>query len=103
MLQDKQLYDSFKTPKVQFREKVPIKLEEIKAVAKALEHIPSKAYFVLLTESGLRPGELLNVIIENIDLKERIIWVNKETQTKRAYFSFFSRKTAEFLEKVYLP
>ncbi|MDT7906321.1 MAG: hypothetical protein RQ863_06955 [Sulfolobales archaeon] len=56
VLQDKQLYDSFKTPKVQFREKVPIKLEEIKAVAKALEHNPLKAYFVLLTESGLRPG-----------------------------------------------
>ncbi|ACP36030.1 integrase family protein [Sulfolobus islandicus L.S.2.15] len=103
VLQDKQLYDSFKTPKVQFREKVPIKLEEIKAMAKALEHIPSKAYFVLLTESGLRPGELLAATIDNIDLKERIIWVNKETQTKRAYFSFFSRKTAEFLEKVYLP
>jgi integrase len=103
VLQDKQLYDSFKTPKVQFREKVPIKLEEIKAVAKALEHIPSKAYFVLLAESGLRPGELLSATIDNIDLKERIIWVNKETQTKRAYFSFFSRKTAEFLEKLYLP
>jgi hypothetical protein len=49
VLQDKQLYDSFKTPKVQFREKVPIKLEEIKAVAKALEHIPLKAYFVLFS------------------------------------------------------
>nr|WP_252183452.1 site-specific integrase [Sulfolobus islandicus] len=101
--QDKQLYDSFKTPKIQYGAKVPVKLEEIKEVAKNIEHIPSKAYFVLLAESGLRPGELLNVSIENIDLKARIIWINKETQTKRAYFSFFSRKTAEFLEKVYLP
>ncbi|BBG27280.1 site-specific integrase [Sulfuracidifex tepidarius] len=103
VLQDKQLYDSFKTPKVQFREKVPVKLEEIRKVVKILDHIPSKAYFVLLAETGLRPGELLTATVDNLDIKERIIWVNKETQTKRAYFSFFSKKTAEFLEKVYLP
>ncbi|WP_016730916.1 tyrosine-type recombinase/integrase [Saccharolobus islandicus] len=103
VLQDKQLYDSFKTPKIQYGAKVPVKLEEIKEVAKNIEHIPSKAYFVLLAESGLRPGELLAASVDNIDLKERIVWVNKETQTKRAYFSFFSPKTAEFLEKVYLP
>ena len=104
VIQDPILYNSFKT--IQSKEelmKKPLTLTEVKAVAKNIEHIGAKAYFVLLAETGLRPGEVLNLTIDQIDLLDRMVKVLRAGESKRAYVSFFSKKTQEFFANVYLP
>lgn len=104
VLKDPVLYNSFKT--VKSKENLiakPLTLEEIKRVAKAIEHLGAKAYFVLLAETGLRPGEVLNLTLDQLDLENRMIYALKNSETKRAYISFFSEKTKEFLINEYLP
>jgi len=104
VVKDQVLYNSFKTIKprgVGLRQ--PLTLEEIRAIAKNIHHLGAKAYFVLLAETGLRPGEVLNLKLEQLELPSRAVRVFKGNETKRAYISFFSRRTQEFLANEYLP
>ena len=104
VIKDDLLYNSFKIVRNSLPVRhEPLTLDQVRAIAKHIAHLGAKAYFVLLTETGLRPGEVLNLRLSDIDLKERVIRVFKEGKTKRAYISFFSEKTKEFLIKEYLP
>jgi len=108
VIRDQVLYSSFKTvkpPERPFAE-APT-LEEVQAVAKAIMWPPAKAYYVLLAETGLRPGELYKAKLSWLKLKARMLTPCEDLSmlrvTKKAYISFFSEKTREYLEKVYLP
>jgi integrase len=57
----------------------------------------------LLSESGLRVGEVYSLKMNQIDLENRIIKVMKESETKRAYISFIHTETVKWLREVYLP
>jgi integrase len=105
VLRDPNLYTAFKTPKVEYGLAAePLTLEEVRAVARAIEWPPAKAYFALLAETGLRPGEVLNARIQDLDLNERILRIMKAgNATKRSYVAFFSVKLRDYLENVYLP
>ena len=104
IIKDPVLYNSFKVvrPK-ELSLKEPLTLEQVRKIARNIYHLGAKAYFVMLAETGLRPGEVLRHSLDSIDLEERLVKVVKEGRTKRAYVSFFSTKTKEFLAKEYLP
>jgi integrase len=105
VLKDPNLYNAFKTPKVEYGLTAePLTIEEVKTVARAIEWSPAKAYYALLAETGLRPGEVLNARVQDLDLNERMLKVMKAgNSTKRSYIAFFSVKLRDFLESVYLP
>ncbi|MHC1627890.1 MAG: tyrosine-type recombinase/integrase [Candidatus Nezhaarchaeales archaeon] len=104
VLKDPILYNSFRVirPK-DLSLKTPLTLKQVREISKRIDHLSAKAYFVLLAETGLRPGEVLGLTLDQIDLEERLVKVIREGKTKRAYVSFFSEKTKEFLAKEYLP
>jgi integrase len=105
VLKDPNLYNAFKTPKVEYGLAAePLTLEEVRAVARAIDWPPAKAYFALLAETGLRPGEILNARVQDLDLNERMLRIMKTgNATKRSYVAFFSVKLRDYLKNVYLP
>jgi integrase len=105
VLRDPNLYNAFKTPRVEYGLAAePLTLEEVRAVAKAIDWPPAKAYYALLAETGLRPGEVLNARIQDLDLNERMLKVMKASNTtKRSYIAFFSEKLRDYLREEYLP
>jgi integrase len=104
VIKDPNLYQAFKTPKVEYGLTAePLTLDIIRSVARAIEWPPAKAYFVLLAETGLRPGEVLNAKIQDLDLSERILKVMKLGNSKRSYIAFYSVKLRDYLRDIYLP
>jgi integrase len=105
VLRDPNLYSAFKTPRVELNLVAePLTLEEVRAVARAIEWPPAKAYFALLAETGLRPGEILNARVQDLDLNERMLKVMKANNTtKRSYIAFLSERLRDYLRDVYLP
>jgi integrase len=105
VLRDPNLYSAFKTPKVELSLVAePLTLEEVRAVARAIDWPPAKAYYALLAETGLRPGEILNARIQDLDLNERMLKIMKAgNSTKRSYIAFFSAKLRDYLRDEYLP
>jgi integrase len=105
VLRDPNLYNTFKTPKVELNLVAePLTLEEVRAVARAIEWPPAKAYYALLAETGLRPSEVLNSRLQDLDLNERMLKVMKAgNTTKRSYIAFFSAKLRDYLRDEYLP
>jgi integrase len=105
VLKDPNLYSAFKTPRVEYGLTAePLTLEEVRAVARAIEWPPAKAYFALLAETGLRPGEILNARVQDLDLNERMLKIMKANNTtKRSYIAFFSVKLRDYLREEYLP
>jgi integrase len=104
VIKDPNLYQAFKTPRVEYGLTAePLTLDVIKAVTKAIEWPPAKAYFTLLAETGLRPGEVLNAKVQDLDLSERILKIMKLGNSKRSYIAFYSEKLRDYLRDVYLP
>jgi len=104
VIKDPNLYQAFKTPKVDYGLTAePLTLDMIRAVAKAIDWPPAKAYFALLAETGLRPGEVLNAKIQDLDLNERMLRIMKLGNSKRSYIAFYSTKLRNYLRDVYLP
>ena len=105
VIKDPNLYHSFKMPKAEAGLIAqPLTLEEVRAVAREIDWPPAKAYYALLAETGLRPGEVLNSRIQDLDLEERMLKIMKiGGSTKRSYVSFFSKKLRDYLKEEYLP
>ena len=104
VLKDPHLYGAFKVPRdLEAPAKEPLSLEEVKAVAKAIDWPPAKAYYCMLAETGLRPGEVLELRLEDVDLDARTVRPRRLTETKRSYVSFISTKLSNYLKQVYLP
>jgi len=103
VVKDPNLYSSFKVVKSGYGDTYVPNLEEVRAVAKAISWPPAKAYFALLAETGLRPGEVSKLKLDQAYLAERTVKPLRVKETKRAYISFFSPRLAEYLKEVYLP
>ena len=78
-------------------------LEEVKAVANAIEDIAAKVAFVMLAETGLRPSEVLNLNMSQVNIEDRIIKPLHLSKTKRAYISFLSKPLQDYIVNEYLP
>ena len=63
--------------------------------------VREKAILHLLADTGMRNGELQNILIKNIDIKERGILL-EETKNGENRYVFFWENTAELLRE-YLP
>jgi len=104
VIKDPVLYNSFKVIRSRrVSSRIPLTLEQVRSIARNIHHLGAKAYFVLLAETGLRPGEVLSLTLDQVDLNDRTIRPLRAGETKRAYVSFFSEKTKDFLTKEYLP
>jgi integrase len=105
VIKDPNLYSSFKTPRVEYGLTAePLTLEEVKTVARVIEWPPAKAYYALLAETGLRPSEVLNARVQDLDLNERTLKIMKANNTtKRSYIAFFSPRLRNYLRDVFMP
>ena len=104
VLRDLNLYSAFKIPRSGHEmASEPLTLETVRAVARAIDWIPAKAFYALLAETGLRPGEVLNARLADLDLGERMLRIMRIGSTKRSYVAFFSEGLRSYLEKQYLP
>ena len=83
-------------------EKVP-EIDEVRVVAKAITNIAAKVAFILLAETGLRPIEIFNLTMDQVDMDNRVIKPLHLSRTKRVYISFMTRATYRFIKEVYLP
>ncbi len=100
----RELYEAFKTPKIAPHHKQYIPdLATVKQIFNNINDLGAKAFFILLTETGLRIGEVLSLKLDQIDFKHRIIHISKMNKTKRAYITFLHESTAKWLKEVYLP
>lgn len=99
-----ELYNSFKLPKLKIEYKpVPLSLDILKKIFNNIDNLGAKTFFLLLVETGLRTGEVLNLKIDQLDLEHRIIHISKISETKRAYITFIHESTVKWLKEVYLP
>jgi len=83
-------------------EKAPT-IDETRKVAEAITNIGAKLAFVMLAETGLRPVEVFNLTMEQVDLENRLIKPLHISKTKRAYISFVSKQLHRFIIEEYLP
>jgi integrase len=98
------LYDVFTVykPKNNNHTRLPT-LEQLRQIWQQLPTIESKFYFVLLAETGLRPGEPFLLSIEDLDLEHGMLRVGKVTPTKRAFIAFLRPEFLDWVKQVYLP
>ena len=99
------LYHSFKTIRVKTSSRpITFTLDDLRKVFNELPSLESKVYFLLLAECGLRPGEPLQIKLQNIDWENRVVWLEaSESSTKRRYFTFLHKSTIKWLKEVYIP
>jgi len=98
------LYDVFTVyrPKNNNHTRLPT-LEQLRQIWQQLPTIESKFYFVLLAETGLRPGEPFLLSIEDLDLERGVLRVGKITATKRAFVAFLRPEFLDWVRNNYLP
>jgi len=98
------LYDVFTVyrPKNNNHTRLPT-LEQLRQIWQQLPTIESKFYFVLLVETGLRPGEPFLLSIDDLDLEHGMLRVGKVTPTKRAFIAFLRHEFLDWVKSVYLP
>jgi integrase len=98
------LYDSFKVIKTEKNySPTQLSVDKLKAIFNKIEHEGAKAYFLILSETGLRTGEVFNLTLDQVDLTNRVINIGKVSKTKRAYITFLHRETVEYLKTHYIP
>jgi integrase len=98
------LYDVFTVykPKNNNHTRLPT-LEQLRQIWQQLPTIESKFYFVLLAETGLRPGEPFLLSIDDLDVEHGMLRVGKVTPTKRAFIAFLRPEFLEWVKTNYLP
>jgi len=98
------LYDVFTVykPKNNNHTRLPT-LEQLRQIWQQLPTIESKFYFVLLAETGLRPGEPFLLTIDDLDLEHGMLRIGKVTETKRAFVAFLRPEFLEWVRNNYLP
>jgi len=77
-------------------------INEVRSVANAIANMGAKVAFIMLAETGLRPIEIFNLTLDQVDLENRIIRPLHLSKTKRAYISFISKPLHKFVVEQYL-
>ncbi len=98
------LYNSFRTikPKTNNKTKLPT-IDELRQILSRIESIKAKVYFLILAETGLRPGEPFLVTMDDVDLEHGVLRIGKVTTTKRAFIAFLRPETLDLIKSQYLP
>ena len=103
VLQDRDLYNSIPSIKVQSRKTRAPTWEEICRVLEAVEHPASRAFLYLAAATGMRVETLRDLKLEQLRVDERLVWVWSIRKTKRDYFGFITKRAQEYIRDVYLP
>jgi len=74
--------------------------EELQAFFNALPTLGSKAFFIILATSGLRPGEVKSLTLEDVDFKQRMLRPSCHSGvTKRSWISFYNQEAQNIIEE----
>jgi integrase len=98
------LYDVFTVykPRNNSKPRLP-SIEQLRQIWQGLPTIESKFYFVLLAETGLRPGEPFLLSIDDLGMEHGVLRVGKVTPTKRAFVAFLRPEFLDWIRNNYLP
>ena len=98
------LYNSFRVyrPRNHNKTRLP-SIEELREILQRIESIETRAYFIILAETGLRPGEPFLIAMDDVDLEHGMLRIGKITETKRAFVAFLRPETLDFIKTQYLP
>jgi integrase len=89
---------SFKFPNHPFKIKTIPTRQQLRKFYDALTKPKDKALFMLYASSGLRKAEILNLTLDNIDFKKRMITPNNHTgYTKKSWVSFYNEEAEKVL------
>jgi integrase len=92
----------FKVPQAQFK---PIRVpthEQLKAVYRKLPTLELKAAFLLFASTGLRLHEVSELTVDQINLRERMIFpkdAQQESRTKKQWITLFNEEAALVLAR----
>ena len=78
-------------------------IDELRQILANIPSVEAKAYFLILAETGLRPGEPFLATMDDVDFERGLMRIGKITKTKRAFVVFLRPETIEFLKRQYLP
>ncbi|WP_054842582.1 site-specific integrase [Vulcanisaeta distributa] len=98
------LYNSFRTIRTKpgNNGKLPT-INELRQILSKIESVEAKVYFLILAETGLRPGEPFLITMDDVDLEHGMLRIGKLGETKRAFVAFLRPETLEFIKSQYLP
>ena len=79
-------------PKIDRPSKLPVVLsvQEVKILLKAPVHIREKVMFALTYDTGMRIGELTNLLIQSVDLDRAVIHIRQSKNKKDRYLPISS-------------
>jgi integrase len=81
-----------------FNENLPSR-EQVKKGFEGLRNTRARALYLFTASSGLRKGEILNVLKSQIDMKTRSVIPKHFTRKKRSGITFYNEEAAFWLEK----
>ncbi|GMA62217.1 site-specific integrase [Alicyclobacillus fastidiosus] len=94
--------DLVDVPRAQRREMRPLNPNEVQRFFETARDDRYYAYFVLLVDAGLRPGEALALTWDDIDLKNGIVHVTKAMSTGKSKRYFGEPKTRKSRRSVHI-
>ena len=96
-----QVVESFKFPKRGYTPKTVPSKDDLKRFFDALENDRDRAVFLLYATSGLRRSELLNLTLDDLDLKSRTVIPKSHTTgtTKNSWVSCFNEEASTYLRR----
>ncbi|MEM5867627.1 MAG: tyrosine-type recombinase/integrase [Candidatus Aenigmatarchaeota archaeon] len=89
---------NFKSPKIPKKLPTVLTREEVRKLIEVIDNEKHKLMVMMLYSSGLRLSELINLKVEDLELKEKIGWVRTGKGEKDRAF-IISEKVLEKLEK----
>jgi len=94
------LIASFKmAPVDEPQESTDVTKDEVRKGFKAQPDTLSKAIYLFTATTGLRKGEILSLLKENIDFKIRAVRPKHFTRKKRSGITFYNKETEKWLKK----
>ncbi len=98
------LYNSFTVfrPRNHNKTRLPT-IDELRQILSRIESVEAKTYFIILAETGLRPGEPFLITMDDVDLEHGMLRIGKVTETKRAFIAFLRPETLDFIRSQYMP
>jgi integrase len=99
-LQKPELMNGFKHSHVpsNYERELPTK-DQLQRGFAALDSDKERAIFLFFASTGLRRGEVWNLVKDDVDLETRCVKAKHDTRTKRAGVTFYNRECETYLKR----